>query len=88
MEDIRSLNDVELLLKLTFTRATPGNSEYMSALTQEVKGRGLAFSDPVRENTPIGRFSFGLGSLSLRQLDALQAGLSERGDLDHLGLRQ
>jgi hypothetical protein len=62
MENVRKLNAVELLLELTFTEATPDNSDYASALTNEVKGRGLAFSNPVKENSPIGRFTFSLGS--------------------------
>jgi hypothetical protein len=88
MKDVKELNAVELLLELTFTEATPDNSDYTSALTNEVKGRGLAFSNPVKENSPIGRFTFSLGSLPGSQLEALHTGLSERGDLDHLGLRQ
>lgn len=88
MADITKLNAVELLLKLTFTEATPVNSDCISQLTKEVKVRGLAFSDPIREDTPVGRFTFSLGSLSVSELEALQAGLSECGDLDRLGLSQ
>ncbi len=87
MEDVQKLDDVELLLKLTFTRGTPDNSAYTSALTMKAKERGLAFSDPVTENAAIGRFTFSLALLSVSQLEALQTGLSERGDLDCLGLR-
>lgn len=88
IENVSTLDNVGLLVRLNSANATTQSPEYVGKLIDEAKQRGLLVSLSVSPKTPIGREEFRLSSLPYEDLGKILALVTRPDHMNYMGLHE
>jgi hypothetical protein len=87
MENVSTLDDVVLLVRLDSADTATQTPKYVQALIDEAKRRGLFVLSPISPSNPHGRREFTISSLSTEKLRAILTLVTRNGFTSRLDLQ-